>query len=289
MKTTAEPGYRLVQLPSGVFSIRAVAERETFHPVIGPAAEAETLYVRQLALPDRIRNHDVEFQVWDVGLGAAANALTLVRATKSIACGLRVLSFDRTTEPLRFALDHAKALGYFAGYETVTRELLDRGRVNIEEGPRRLVWELHVCDFPSLVQSHSALGLNAPHAIMFDPFSPARNPEMWTLRLFENLFLLLDSSRPCALATYSRSTMLRVSLLLAGFYVGTGQASGEKEETTIATNTPDLIARPLDRRWLTRARRSTSAEPLREPLYRQAPITAETWEGLLAHPQFRAC
>jgi len=86
--------------------------------------------------------------------------------------------------------------------------------------------------------------------------------------------------------TYSRSTMLRVTLLLAGFYVGIGHATGEKEETTIAANTLDLIDEPLPAAWLRRARLSKSAEPLWEPVYRQARISPETWEKLRRHPQF---
>jgi hypothetical protein len=110
---------------------------------------------------------------------------------------------------------------------------------------------------------------------------------MWTLPVFTDLHRLLDPARPCALPTYSRSTLLRVTLLLAGFFVGVGHATGEKEETTLAANTPALIDEPLDRPWLTRARRSTSAEPLHEPVYRQARLSVATWERLLEHPQFR--
>jgi hypothetical protein len=127
-----------------------------------------------------------------------------------------------------------------------------------------------------------------PHAILFDAFSPAKNPAMWTGPLFANLFQLLDPQRPCALPTYSRSTMLRVTLLLAGFFVGVGYASGEKEETTIAANSLNLIAEPLNIKWLERARISYSAEPMWEPVYRQAPLSPASWEKLQAHPQFRA-
>src|SRR6185503_17529703 len=101
--------------------------------------------------------------------------------------------------------------------------------------------------------------------------------------LFARICKLLDRHRPCALPTYSRSTMLRVSLLLAGFYVGVGHATGEKEETTIAANTLELIREPLDKNWLTRARHSTSAEPMWEPVYRQAPLAASTWDRLQKH------
>ncbi len=280
----------MVRLACGVHSVHSLAERETFHPVIGPVAEAEALYVRQLRLVERLRDHHGEFVVWDVGLGAAANALTVLRATRDLPATLRLVSFDRTLEPLEFALEHADALGYFGGYGTPLQTLLKTHHVNFRDARQNVAWELHLGDFPSLLHRSLARSpaspLPAPHAILFDAFSPAKNPAMWTLPLFTNLFRLLDAQRPCALPTYSRSTMLRVTLLLAGFFVGAGHATGEKEETTIAANTRTLIEEPLDRKWLKRARNSTSAEPLGEPVYRQAPLSPGTWERLQAHPQF---
>jgi hypothetical protein len=47
-------GYELVRLNSGVYSVRSGCTAETFHPVVGPAAEAEALYVRQLRLRERL-------------------------------------------------------------------------------------------------------------------------------------------------------------------------------------------------------------------------------------------
>jgi tRNA U34 5-methylaminomethyl-2-thiouridine-forming methyltransferase MnmC len=128
--------------------------------------------------------------------------------------------------------------------------------------------------------------LAPPHAILFDPHSPKKNPAMWTAALFADLFRRLDPQRPCALATYTRSTMARVALLLGGFFVGVGHPSGLKEETTVAANRLDLLDEPLDRRWLERAKCSHSAEPLSGPVYRQAPLSPETREKLRRHPQF---
>ncbi len=110
---------------------------------------------------------------------------------------------------------------------------------------------------------------------------------MWTLPVFENLFRALDPQRPCALTTYSRSTMLRVTLLLAGFFVGAGHATGMKEETTIAANDLSLLAEPLGQRWLERALRSDSAQPLREPVYSRAKLLPTTLDKLRVHPQFK--
>ena len=75
------PAYRIVRLANGAHSVHSLAHHETFHPVVGPVAEAEALYVRQLRLAERVQPHQGEFVLWDVGLGAAANAITALRAT----------------------------------------------------------------------------------------------------------------------------------------------------------------------------------------------------------------
>src|SRR2546422_6761799 len=115
-------GYKLVKLASGVHSLHSLSYGETFHPVIGPVAEAEALYVRQLKLIERLQKTQDEFVLWDVGLGAAANVLTVLRATQELPCLLRIVSFEQTLEPLEFALRHTQPLGYICGYE----DLLDR-------------------------------------------------------------------------------------------------------------------------------------------------------------------
>jgi tRNA U34 5-methylaminomethyl-2-thiouridine-forming methyltransferase MnmC len=279
--------YRIVKLSGGAHSVHSLAHAETFHPVVGPVAEAEGLYVRQLKLVERLQQHTGEFVVWDVGLGAAANPITLVRAAEGVPGRLRVVSFDHTLEPLKFALENVSHLDYLAGFEEPLQQLLRQGRTSLVRGALRIEWEVQVSDFPSFLSAPEVAKLPKPQAIMFDAFSPAKNPAMWTQPLFASLFRLLDPQRPCALPTYSRSTMLRVTLLLAGFFVGVGHPTGQKEETTVAANSLELIEEPLDRRWLERARRSSSAEPMWEPVYRQAPLRPETWERLREHSQFK--
>jgi tRNA U34 5-methylaminomethyl-2-thiouridine-forming methyltransferase MnmC len=287
LRVSESDGYELVRLRNGAHSVRSNAHGETMHPGLGPEAEAETLYVTQLRLVERLRAYEGEFVIWDVGLGAAANALTVLRATREVAGSIRLISFEHTLEPLRFAFSQRSALSYFEAYEPMIEQLLAEQRVEFQNSRQCVRWECQLCNFPSLLKQPDARALPKPHVILFDPWSPAKNPAMWSAPLFADLYSLLDPTRPCALPTYSRSTMTRVSLLLAGFWVGTGRAAGHKEQTTIAANACELLAEPLDQRWLERARHSPSAEPLWEPVYRQAPLALATWERLQRHPQFR--
>jgi len=244
-----------------------------------------------------VRETSGEFVIWDVGLGAAANALTVIRLVRDGLKGkpaqLRLVSFDRTTDAAAFALEHGAELGYVAGYESALAGLIKNRSVKFSDDSLQVEWTLEPGDFPSFIsrnsrgnEAHSGKSEIIPHAILFDPHSPKKNPAMWTASLFADLFRLLDPQRPCALATFTRSTMARVTMLLGGFFAGVGHPSGLKEETTVAANRIELLDEPLDRRWLERAKGSHSAEPLSEPVYRQMPLSPETWEKLRHHHQF---
>lgn len=291
MSTSA---YQLIRLRNGAVSVRSVTDGETFHPGIGPEAEAEALYVRQLRLPERLAATNEDLVLWDVGLGAGANTLTaLRRMAEALTVSpsptprrVQCISFDRTDAALRFARAHAEHLSYLNGFVPFVDELLIAHRVSFSHGPLTVNWSLVLGDFPTLVGAPTAASLPPPHAILYDPHSPRANPAMWTVPLFAGLHRRLDPQRPCALATFSRSTAVRAALLLGGFYVGVGHATGLKEETTVAATGLALLAEPLGHRWLERARRSDSAEPLWTPTYRRERLREETWDRLRNHPQF---
>jgi tRNA U34 5-methylaminomethyl-2-thiouridine-forming methyltransferase MnmC len=269
--------FEIVTVQSGLRSLRSRQFGETFHPVIGPMAEAEALHVRQQRLVERAARTDGRFVIWDVGLGAGANAVAVLEAFALQPTGtVELHSFDETTAPLEFALHHADTLEYVAPHRAAIENLLARQ----EWQTHAVRWRFHPGDFRNTM--HCA---PAPHAILYDPYSPTSNPKLWTLEHFTNLHGLLDPARPCLLTNYTRSTAVRVTLLLAGFYVGHGHATGEKDQTTIATNAREFLETPLEARWLERVRRSTRSAPLRVGGERGG-INAIDAQRLAAHPQF---
>ena len=261
---------------SGARSLRSRTHGETFHPVIGPMAEARALHVTQQRLVERAAATRGRFVVWDVGLGAAANAVAVLEAFQAAGDpgAVELHSFDLTLAPLRFAVAHAEALGYLAPYREAVEALLAQGEATCG-GVRSLS---HPGDFRTL-----RAAVPAPHAVLYDPYSPRANPELWTLEHFTSLFARLDP--PCLLSNYTRSTAVRVTLLLAGFHVGRGGATGEKEETTLAANDLALLDAPLDHAWLQRVQRSTQSAPLRAAPA-AVPSARKIRQRLLSHPQF---
>ena len=271
--------FEIVTVQSGARSLRARANGETFHPVVGPMVEARGLHVVQQRLVERAAATEGPFVIWDVGLGAAANAVAVLDAFPTGQIELH--SFDLTTAPLEFALRHEEALEYVAPYRATIAQLLANSAAKLHG----IEWRLHRGDFRQTLEDPA---WPAPHAVLYDPYSPTANAELWTLEHFARLFARLDPQRGCLLTNYTRSTAVRVTLLLAGFFVGHGHATGEKDETTTAANGPGLLEEPLTPAWLERVRRSTRGAPLRAAGGLGQPIAEADWERLLEHPQFQA-
>lgn len=275
--------FELVTLKGGGRSIRSKAHGETMHIGTNPRTEALELHVAQQRLEERVQewNRSEPFVIWDIGLGPAGNAITAIESIRESGVPIEIHSYEISTEVLEFALEHAAELEYLAGWETVIRELLDRGTTHPSPS---MTWRLHRGDFSR--QPHDA---PAPSVIFFDPYSPARNSEMWNLETFRSMWNAVSGpdAPPCTMTNYTRSTSVRVTMLLAGWFVGTGVPTGDKEVTTIAANCLDLLKEPLDETWLGRVRSSTNAEPMRGRNNERGPISAEDYARLITHPQFQ--
>jgi queuine tRNA-ribosyltransferase len=243
--------------------------------VIGAAVESERLYVAQSRLTARLLEPaGGPLVLFDVGLGAAGNALAALRAARAAPTGRRplvVVSFERELGALALASSEqgAARLEWSPVDAAAARALLRDGR---HEEPG-ITWRLELGD---ALERLDAEPLRAD-LVYWDPFSPKVNRALWTAGAFARL------AARCApgamLFTYSTATATRAALLLAGFAVGHGDASGPKEETTAAALPPALPARPLDARWLARLARSSAPFPADAP--------GDALARIAARPQFR--
>jgi len=114
--------------------------------------------------------------------------------------------------------------------------------------------------------------------VFWDPFSPAANPELWTVQSFTALRRLC--AEDATVHTYSGATAIRSALLLAGFAVGVGETISPGRVATTASTRAANLPRPLDRRWLRRLARSSAPFPPDAP--------TDALERISALPQFTA-
>ena len=278
--------YEVHTAPEGFSSIRHIASGEIMHSRTPPIEEARRLYVEQSRLAERVRRAETPepLVVWDVGLGAAANAMAAVHAYEEQALAgpvrpMRLVSFENDFDALKLARVNNNLFPYVrhAGPDAI----LTKGEWQspVHAG---LSWELMQGDFLATIMQAPI-----PDLIFFDMFSSKTNGDQWTLNAFRRLFATCQG-RPVELFTYTCSTAIRAALLVAGFHIAKGRSTGEKQETTIAL-TPAAALSECARRhdmlgldWLEKWKRSGAQFPAGIEAGQQP----EFERALLAHAQF---
>ena len=135
-----------VVLGSGEVSIRDRRSGEIMHPGLGPEREAELLYVRQTRLAERLRESTSEpLRVLDVGLGAATNALAMIRCAEETppTRELRLTSLERDDGALRLALADPEHFPLQARHQVLMgrmREAILAGRFAALVQEMRALW-----------------------------------------------------------------------------------------------------------------------------------------------------
>jgi queuine tRNA-ribosyltransferase len=248
----SEGEFEVVQLKTGPRAIRHKGHGEVMHPV-GPWEEANRLYA---SIAGR--------KVLDVGLGAAANAIAALEKHEQI----EIVSLERDLDALKLALHDE--FPYLAKWRSAVETLMREGHWS--DGGRK--WTLRVGDAREMLTGEGY------DTVFHDPFSPEHNAELWTVDWFR---AVRERCAPGALlATYSSSTPTRVSLLLAGWFVGAGPSTGTRGDTTLASTDLKRLEQPLGERWLERWRRSTSRAP------HAVAFSDDIERAVQAHSQFAA-
>ncbi|MDB6167890.1 MAG: tRNA guanosine(34) transglycosylase Tgt [Verrucomicrobia bacterium] len=282
--------YDVVTGSQGFSSIRQISSGEVMHSVNRPSDEAQALYIEQSRLALRLLKRDDdagELVIWDVGLGAASNAMAALHCFEKVLAEhgsgavrtLRLISFEIDLDPLKLALrfaSHFPHLRHGAPHAIVKHGQWDHGS-------DLLHWKLHHGDFLAFLESSPV-----PDLIFYDPFSAKTDTALWTREVFARL-LQHCRPKPAELYTYSAATAVRVAFLAAGFHVAEGVGTGPKATTTVAftqergARAHPAASRLLGAEWLARWRRSDSKFPA-NLVAEEKPAFERTLE---AHPQFR--
>ncbi len=248
--------FEIVTTRDGQAVVRDLANGELMHPV-GPQLEARSVYADPARLAERMQEGPLT--IFDVGLGAGSNALEAWRRSEARTCGpkLTIYSFDRTAGALVMAISepHAASFGFGRPECEAAQCVLQNGFHETD----KTRWQVILGELPETLAQADALA----DVVFWDLYSTKTSPELWTVQTLSSLRAVCGPR--ATVHTYAAATSFRSGLLLAGFAVGFGPATGIKAQTTQAAVCLSDLPEPLDARWHQRLLRSSVPLPADAP------------------------
>jgi tRNA U34 5-methylaminomethyl-2-thiouridine-forming methyltransferase MnmC len=247
----------------GSFTFFSQEFGETFHSRAGAKAEAFEKFAKATDLAEQATRGSLHLLDVCYGLGYnTAAALETIWAVNP-DCRVRLVGLELDATVPVGAIAPALLAPWSPLVQTVLRELAQHHHYQTET----LTAELWIGDARQTIQRLAQQGFQAD-AIFFDPFSPRRCPQLWTVEFFQQTARCLSPGGK--LATYSRSASVRSAMLAAGLQIGTipfpdaaPRPSHEWAQGTVGSFTPDRLhpLSPLEQEHL----HTRAAVPLRDP------------------------
>ncbi len=212
-----------VQTHDGSHTFFSEKAGEHYHSLSGAESEAVGKYVHPLEPVSHVRNHNL--RVLDVCFGLGYNSAAIIDA---------VWEDDHTTHIDLYAVENDETiLGHvqdvhpsFLSYPIIRSLAKDKKYT----GPH-LKGKVYVDDLRKVLGEFKDIDI-----ICFDPFSPKKNPELWTQKVFEMCYAALRPGG--ALATYSCARSVRNAMVAAGFQVF--------DTTPVGRRAPGTLARKIE-------------------------------------------
>lgn len=245
--------YALVKTNDGSYTLYLRDYDEHMHSMSGAYEEALLKHV----IPSGISGGRTSpLHVLDVGFGLGYNILALLAERER--CGHSGPVSVTSLEQDRFFLPALQSIRFYDSrdrlyslIQTAYRDgFCDSGGISIS---------ILFGDAREFIRSFSDETFDA---VFFDPFSPAHNPELWSVDLFRHLYRSMKAAS--ILTTYSSAPQVRAALREAAFIIGRGPSVGGKREGTLASRTAVIEALPADD--MEKLLGNKRAVPYRDPL-----------------------
>jgi tRNA 5-methylaminomethyl-2-thiouridine biosynthesis bifunctional protein len=190
--------------------------------------ETQKIFIETNQLSDRWQYHDQTFVIAELGFGSGLNCFATWKHFIETAPSHQILQFV-SVEQFPFSLDDFKRAAkrwdflkhfsdqYIAHYPPLIKGCHRRifGRVIID------VWFEEATTALSQMEGQV-------DAWFLDGFSPAKNPQMWEKKLFEEIARL--SKKNTTFSTFTAASQVRRDLLSVGFHVEKLAGFGTKRE-----------------------------------------------------------
>lgn len=218
--------YKIIPTEDNTLTVWSEYFDEACHNLSGAREETLHNYIAGCEISAQV-NSDLPLHVLDVGFGIGLGLFVLAEFldTHLPTAPVTYTSIELDEGLLCWSLKHT-----LGNAEAFSRTEDDRG-VIYKGCYRGVSVTLFVGDGRKTLKDNS-LALPPFTAIFQDPFSPKKNPALWSVEWFR--FLRAVSSPAVKMATYSSSISIRKSMLKAGWSIENARGFGKKRSMTKA-------------------------------------------------------
>lgn len=166
--------------------------------------------------------------VLDIGFGLGYNILALVHEYSENKKGnpINIISIEKEERAFLPFMDKIK----FNDKRDISYELVKKAYSKGKAKEGRINISVKFGDAREIIQN---LETETFDAVFQDPFSPSKNPELWSIEYFKTIYRLMKKTG--TMTTYSSANQIRRAMIEAGFYIGKGPSVGKKREGTLAS------------------------------------------------------
>ena len=205
---------KLVKTKDGSFTVYNETAKEHYHTISGAVEEAFEKHVNALGIDDGMH-------ILDFCFGLGYNAIAATKDHKN----LKIIGLENDPEIIKLMQEIEIPTILENEYNTFRNiaeinELTDHNNNEIN-----LIVGDALIEIDNLPDSYF-------ERVFFDPFSPKKQPEMWSAELLQKIYKKMKQGGK--LSTYSCARMVRDNLKSAGFEVIDGPIIGRRSPATIA-------------------------------------------------------
>lgn len=207
---------------------------EHFHCRNGAYTDAQRNYVDAANIPELAKAE--RLSILDVCYGLGYNTAAALDTIQQVNpdCQVTIRALEINAAVPKGAIANNLIHHWTPSTQTILKALATEGHYH----SATLDLQLIIGDARRTLQPLVSAGWQGD-AILFDPFSPTRCPQLWTVEFFALTAQCLADSG--ILATYSCAAAVRTAMGLAGLHIGSLPGIGRHWPCTIATKDP----RPL--------------------------------------------
>jgi len=212
--------YKILQTEDNTQTVYSEYFEEACHNLSGAWEETQHNYIQGCQLPLLIDKNSLH--VLDVGFGIGIGLKALIDFLKD---------YPETTEHTYTSIELDEDLVFWAIKNTLPEITLEKLPGKFNGRWKNLNITIYLGDGRKTLVNNRQF-LPAFNAIFQDPFSPKKNPALWSVEWF--YFLKSVCAENVEMATYSSSISIRKSLIKAGWCIENARGFGQKKTMTRA-------------------------------------------------------